>query len=127
MAKDTLFKLDEDTKNTILEVSALSGISQNIVKEAYEYLLISWAVKLAENPDKYASLNIPYMGTVGVKFKEDRIDVNGNLVTEVDAFIDLADPFKKLVGDVYNEEQTEIIDMLKKKIKNAITVASATD
>lgn len=127
MAKDTLFKLDEDTKNTILEVSALSGISQNIVKEVYEYLLIGWAVKLAENSGKYASLNIPYMGTVGVKFKEDRIDVNGNLVTDVDAFIDLSDPFKKLVGDVYNEEQTEIIDMLKKKIKNAITVASTAE
>lgn len=127
MAKDTLFKLDEDTKNTILEVSALSGVSQNIVKEVYEYLLINWAVKLAENQGKYAMLSVPYLGSVGVKFKEDKVDSAGNLTTEVDAFVDLCDPFKKLVGDIYNEEQTEIIELLKKKIKNAIMVASTAE
>lgn len=127
MAKDNLFKVDEDTKNVMLEVSALSGISQNIIKEVYEYLLISWAVKLAESPDEFAKLAIPYMGTAEVKFKEDNIDPAGNLQTEVDVRIKLSDSFKKLVGNLYNEEQTEIIDLLKKKIKNSILVASAAE
>ena len=62
-----------------------------------------------------------------VKFKEDKVDSSGNLTTEVDTFVDLCDPFKKLVGDIYNEEQTEIIELLKKKIKNAIMVASSAE
>ena len=71
MANKSLFYLNEDTKNQILEISALSGYAQNVVKEVLEYMLMSWAIKIADNPDKYASLTIPYLGKVIVKYVDD--------------------------------------------------------
>ena len=38
MANKSLFYLNEDTKNQILEISALSGYAQNVVKEVLEYI-----------------------------------------------------------------------------------------
>lgn len=127
MARDTLFKLDENTKNMIAEISALTGIAQNIVKEIYEYFLIDWAIKLAENPDDFADLVIPYLGTIRVKYAGDRETETGELLTDVDTEIELTSAFKKLVGDIYDEGRTEIVPYLQKKIKQAVAVASTTD
>lgn len=127
MARDTLFKLDENTKNMIAEISALTGIAQNIVKEIYEYSLIDWAIKLAENPDNFADLVIPYLGTIRVKYAGDQETDTGELLTDVDTEIELTGAFRKLVGDIYDEGRTEIIPYLQKKIKQAVAVASTTD
>ena len=117
-------KLDEDTKKLVLEVSALSGYAQNVVKEVFEYMLMSWAVKIADKPDEYASLSIPYLGTVSVKFAGDKVLPTGELDTQVDVFADLSDAFRKLIGDIHDEGYSELIPIMSKKIEQAIMVAS---
>ena len=123
--KEALLKTDNDTKQLILEVSALSGYSQNVVKEVLEYLLVSWAICVVDKPDDFAELKIPYLGSVKVKYKKDIINKEGELETEVDSFVDLSDYFKKLVGDLYSEGISDIVPLLSKKIEQAVLVASA--
>ena len=123
--KEALLKTDNDTKQLILEVSALSGYSQNVVKEVLEYLLVSWAVCVADKPDDFAELKIPYLGSIKVKYKEDIINNEGELETIVDSFVDLSSYFKKLVGDLYSEGISDLVPLLSKKIEQAVLVASA--
>lgn len=119
-------RLEEDTKNVILEVSALSGYAQNVVKEIFEYLLVNWAIKIADHPEDYATLVLPYLGTLNVKFAGDKVLSSGELSTEVDVFADLTSSFKKLVGDLHDEGYTELVPMMSKKIEQAVMVASNT-
>lgn len=126
MTNNNLLKLDDDTKNVIMEISALSGIPQNVVKEVLEYLLCSWAIKIADHPESYASLTIPYLGTVSVKYVEDKVLPNGEISPEVDCFADLATNFRKLVGDIYYEKDVCLVPMLQRKIEQAIMVASSS-
>ena len=122
--KDTPLKTDNNTKQLILEVSALSGYSQNVVKEVLEYLLVSWAICVVDNPDSFAELKIPYLGSVKVKYKEDIVNNEGELETVVDSFVDLSAYFKKLVGDLYSEGISDLVPLLSKKIEQAVLVAS---
>lgn len=123
---NNLLKVSEETKNVILEVSALSGISQNIVKEVFEYLLINWAIKVADHPDEFANLDIPYLGSISVKYKNDIVTPSGDLATEIESFSDVSDTFKTLIGTLHDEGRTELIPLLSKKIEQAIMVASTT-
>ena len=127
MANKSLFSLNEDTKNQILEISALSGYAQNVVKEVLEYMLMSWAIKIADNPDKYASLTIPYLGNVMVKYVDDEVLPTGELSTITDSHVVLNDQFKKLIGDIHDEGMTELVPMMEKKIKNAVMIAASND
>lgn len=120
-------KLNEDTKAFVSEISALSGIPQNVVKEVLEYMIIDWAIKISDNSDKYVELTIPYIGQIGVKYEGDSINQNGDLITEVGSYVNLSSSFKKLVGDIHDEAKTELIEMLQRKIEQAILVASAAD
>jgi len=122
----SLLKVSEETKNVILEVSALSGISQNVVKEVFEYLLINWAIKIVDNPDKFANLDIPYLGSVSVKYSGDKVLPTGELYTELESYSDINDNFRSLVGTLHDEGRTELIPLLSKKIEQAIMVASTT-
>ena len=127
MANKSLFYLNEDTKNQILEISALSGYAQNVVKEVLEYMLMSWAIKIADNPDKYASLTIPYLGNVMVKYVDDEVLPTGELSTITDSQVVLNDQFKKLIGDLHDEGMKELVPMMEKKIKNAVMIAASND
>lgn len=117
-------KLTEDTKNMIMEVSALSGIPQNVIKEVWEYFLIYAAIKIADTPDAYAEIGIPYVGKLFVQYAKDYITPTGDLATEVNSLIELSPSFKKLVGDLHDEAQTELTNLLTSKIEQAVLVAS---
>ena len=125
MNTSKLLKLSEDTKNVIIEVSALSGISQNIIKEVFEYLLINWAIKISDHPDDFAELDIPYLGTVNVKFSNDTVTDTGDLKTEIESYVEIDEGFKTLIGTIHDEGRTELINMMMKKIEQAIMVASS--
>ena len=121
----TSLKLDEESKKTLLEISALSGYTQNVVKEVLEYLAYSWAIKITDNPDSYTPLSIPYLGTVNVRYRGDTINAKGELETEVDVLTGLNPSFKKLIGDLHDEGYTELIPLMRKKIEQAVAVASS--
>ena len=120
-----LFKLEESTKNLILEVAALSGYGQSVVKECYEYMLLNWAVKIADHPGEFVALDIPFLGTINVKYDGDEVLPTGELSTKLLSNISFLPSFRKLVGEIEDEGYTEIIPLVTKKIENAVMVASA--
>ena len=118
------FKLTDETKNMIMEVSALSGIPQNVIKEVWEYFLVYVAIKVADNPDNFAEIVIPYLGKVFVQYSGDTITSTGDISTEVNSILELSPSFRKLVGDLHDEAQTELTNLLAAKIEQAVLVAS---
>lgn len=113
-------KIDDDTRHTIEEISALSGIQRDVVREVWEFTLINWLEKLTRSPEKLNNLTIPFMGQVGVKYVDDVLNATGGIDTNVNAFISLSPFFTSLIGDVIDERQNVIIDVLQKKIDNAL-------
>lgn len=121
---NTFLKLDDECKNILQEISALSGYSQIIIKEVMEYFLIDWALKIVDKPDDYAELSIPFIGKVKVKYLGDKKEDNDTISTEVDAVLELSPSFKKLIGDLHDEGRTEIDKALQRKIDTAVLIAS---
>ena len=119
--------MSEDTKNMVSEVSTLLGVSQSLVKEIFEYMLLDFAIKISKNPDESTKLDIPYIGSLFVKYKEDQVDENGELNTIVDCDIELYPSFKKLIGDLHDEGYTDLIPIFTKKIEQAIMVATSDE
>ena len=119
--------MSEDTKNMVSEVSTLLGVSQSLIKEIFEYMLLDFAVKLAKSPDQLTKLDIPYVGSLYVKYKDDELDKNGELETIVDCNVALYPSFKKLVGDIHDEGYTDLIPVFTKKIEQAIMVATSDE
>ena len=78
---NTFLKLDDECKNILQEISALSGYSQIIIKEVVEYFLIDWALKIVDKPDDYAELSIPFIGKVKVKYLGDKKEDNDRCCT----------------------------------------------
>lgn len=121
---NTFLKLDDECKNILQEISALSGYSQIIIKEVMEYFLIDWALKIVDKPDDYAELSIPFIGKIKVKYLGDKKEDNDTISTEVDATLELSSSFKKLIGDLHDEGRTEIDKALQRKIDTAVLIAS---
>lgn len=103
----------------------MSGIPQNIVREVLEYMLINWSIKISDNPDTFSDLPVPFLGKVCVRYSGDIINPSGDLSTEVECFAVLEDNFKKLIGDLHDEAKTELVNILQKKIEQAVMVASS--
>lgn len=121
---NNVLKLTDETKNIIMEASALSGIPQNVIKEVWEYFLVNAAIKIADNPDGYAEIGIPYLGKIFVQYVGDSITPTGELSTEVNSLVELSPSFKKLIGDLHDEAQTVLTNLLTSKIEQAVLVAS---
>lgn len=121
---NNVLKLTDETKNIIMEASALSGIPQNVIKEVWEYFLVNAAIKIADNPDGYVEIGIPYLGKIFVQYVGDSITPTGELSTEVNSLVELNPSFKKLIGDLHDEAQTVLTNLLTSKIEQAVLVAS---
>lgn len=125
MIDSNILKLDEETKVLISEISALSGYSQTVIKEIVEYMLVNWVVKIADNPDSFANLSIPYLGKLKVKYEGDRLMPSGEITTDVLVDTELSPAFRKLIGDLHDEAKTEVEDALRKKIDTTVLIASS--
>ena len=114
-------KLDKETKQLVEEISALSGIQRDVVREVWEFTFIRWLEQITNDPEKLQSLVIPFLGSVGVRYTGDTLNEDGSLETQADAFVSLSSSFRSILGDVYDEKRNIIIDILQKKIDNAIS------
>lgn len=124
---ENYFKLSEEDKQLIQEISVLSGYGQNIIKECFDFMLINWTIKMAQNDGKRAPLHVPFLGTVGVRYEGDEIQDTGELITDVSALVALNPALKKLVGETHDEGQSVVTRMLKQKIKNTVVTATESD
>ena len=118
-------KLDEEMVGLLNEISAISGIQRVVIREVWEYMLISWAEKLASNEGKLTTLKVPFLGNIAIQYKEDIMNENGTVSTEVNQFVNVSDSFKKLVGDIHDEKFNVIDTLLKKKIDSALLSLTA--
>lgn len=121
---NSFLRIDEECKNIIQEISALSGYSQIIIKEILEYFLIDWSLKIVDNPDNYAELLIPFIGKLFIKYDGDKKVNPEEITTKVSSYIEINESFKKLIGDLHDEGRTEIDRALQRKIDNAVMIAS---
>jgi len=118
-------KLTDDQKKLVDEISALSGISKDVIREVWEMTLIRWIEQVAANPKGMNHLEIPFVGQLGIRYVGDTIESSGALSTNVDVFTDLLPSFRKLIGDTVDEGPSVVIDLLKKKIDNAVLTLSS--
>ncbi len=117
-------KLDEESKSIIEDVSALSGIQKDIVREVWELTLYRWLETITRNPKGLNQITIPFLGNVGVRYLGDVRAEDGTFSANVESFIGLSDKFKALVGDIYSENTLVLSSLLEDKIKQAINSAS---
>lgn len=117
-------KIDDTLKRQIDEISALSGIQRDAVREVFEFMLIRWSEQLAASPEKLVHLQIPFLGSIAVRYAGDKLLESGEVSTDVTAFFSLSDQFKKLVGDIHDEGDNIVTELLRKKIENAILTSS---
>jgi len=120
-------KLNEEQKKMVDEISALSGIQKEIIREVWEYTLIRWAEQIASNPKKLTVLEIPFAGKLGVKYDGDVVESSGAVSTKVTALFDPSAQFKKLIGDIEDEGDSIVTDLLKKKIEAALLTLTVSD
>lgn len=120
-------KIDKDTKHLIEEISALSGIQRDVVREVWEFTFIRWLEQITQDPEKLQTLTVPFLGSVGVRYTGDTLNEDGSLETQADAYVSLSSSFKNVLGDVYDEKRNIIIDILQKKIDNAIATIIEED
>lgn len=120
-------KIDKETKHLIEEISALSGIQRDVVREVWEFTLIRWIEQITNDPEKLQTLTIPFLGSIGVRYTGDSLNEDGSLQTEADAFVSLSPFFKTVLGEVYDEKKNLIIEVLQKKIDDAISTIMDDD
>jgi hypothetical protein len=113
-------KLNDIDKKLVDELSALSGISKDVIREVWEYMIVYWAEQISRSPEKPHTLEIPFLGSLYVKYIGDEETPDGYLTTNVDAFISLSTQFKKLVGDIVDEKDSVVLDLLRTKIDQAL-------
>ena len=114
-------KLDEETRHTIEEISALSGIQRDVIREVWEFTFIRWVEQITREPTKLNNLQVPFLGTIGVRYVEDQLGMDGSIETTVDSFVSLSQFFKKVIGEVYDGKTGAIHELLEIKIDNAIS------
>lgn len=119
-----LLKITDEQKKLIDEISAISGIGKEIVREVWEFTIIRWIEQVTKNPKGLNNFEIPFVGQLGVRYVGDTIEENGALSTNVDAFVSLHPSFRKLIGDTVDEGPSLVVDLLKKKIDNAVLTLS---
>ena len=70
--------LTEDQKVLIDEISALSGIQKNVIREVWEFTLIRWAESIATDPARRVELDVPFLGKISVKYEGDSLESDGS-------------------------------------------------
>jgi hypothetical protein len=113
-------KLDDDTKHLVEEISALSGIQRDVVREVWEFTLVRWIELITRDPEKLQTLAIPFLGQIGVRYTGDALRSDGSLETQAEAFVSLSPLFLHLLGDIYDEKTNLLTDILEKKIDDSV-------
>jgi len=117
-------KLDDESKSVIEDISALSGIQKDIIREVWELTLYRWLETITRNPKGVNRLTIPFLGSVGVKYIGDTKNADGSFTPNVESFVSVSEKFKALIGDVYTENSLVLASLLEEKIKASIMTAS---
>lgn len=113
--------LDKKTKETIQDISAISAIRPDVIRQVWEFTLMSWFLKMSENPEKEHTFSIPFVGDLTVKYKNSCPNQDGDFDTIIESKFEPSKDFCNLVGDVYYEANNSVIEYIQNNlIKNTI-------
>lgn len=124
-------QLNDEQKQLLEEISNLAGFQRAVIREVWEFTLISWVekltTKLVENEHGMTNIDVPFLGKVGIKYLGDEQTASGAVSTNVQAFITLDPNFRKLVGDIVDEKESIVTDLLIQKAENALLTISSSE
>lgn len=113
--------MTKKSKELLQEVSALFGVRADVVKQIWDYTIVTLFLKMAENPEKEHVLQIPMIGELVIKYKNSYYIKDGTVpITEVESKLRLDDEFKNLIGDIYFQGNSPIIQFIQDNLTNTI-------
>ena len=98
-------------RDTLIRVHLISGIPYDVVKEVMESFAIDTFMNYVEGQET----KIPYIGTMDISYKGDKIQRKGKQAV-VEAKLDLDDFFVRNIGEDADKEKTEFEKMAEAKI-----------
>ncbi len=108
--------LDKDTKELLKDISSLFGVKEDIIKDVWEYTLITWLLKLSDSNANLKRIKIPYIGSVGLRFLGEKIG-DEKIDADYDAFLALNENFKDVLKTIKNNGSEELTQLIQQKIK----------
>lgn len=117
--------IDNQTKTLITEVSTLMGVDEKLVFSVLENLLIAWGLKILKDSDNaLISIPIPYIGTIGLRYKGDVVQSStSDMTSDADYFLSISDNFKKFVYNLHDGKDEFLGSFMKEKICRDLNVA----
>lgn len=107
------FTLDSRTKELLNDIASLFGVKPEIVKSIWEFTVFTWLLKYKDSTNKVVSCPIPFLGSIGLKYKGDSIDDKNNLTADLDCFVSVNDDFKKTVYNAMNDDYSDLSSYVK--------------
>lgn len=111
--KNPLFKMDDETKEILAEVSATFGVKNSIVVEVWQYTIFALLLHITENKAPLAKLKIPYIGSIGIRDNGSTVNSKGVSEPDIETFLCISDEFKELYGKVRNGNFSALSDYIK--------------
>lgn len=108
-------KMNDTTKSFLEEVSSLFGKSKNTIQQVWEYTLFTWILKAANNEGNATRIDIPYLGSACIKYKNETINENGEISADIDLLVGLSDEFKKMLYEAKNEDTSKLTEYVKQQ------------
>jgi len=109
------FSFDKDTKDMLTAISNIYGVKEDVIKEVWEYTLFYWFLQINSQNKKVKTIQVPFLGNIGVKYKNDSINEEG-IFADADIFVSLSDSFKKMLSDIYNGNKSSLIEFFDKNV-----------
>lgn len=105
--------MDSRTKELLNDIASAFGVKPDIVRTVWEFTIFTWLLKYKDSEAKVVSLPIPYLGSIGIKYKNDVIDDKNNITADFDCFISVNEEFKDLIHKVMNDDYSELSQYVK--------------
>lgn len=109
--------LDKETKELLEDISSLFGVKPDIVKDVWEYTVITWLLKMSDSEANLKRIRIPYVGSIGLRFTGEKIGSEDKIEADYDAFVAINSNFKDTLKAIKNNSSDELTALIQNKIK----------
>lgn len=109
-------KLSEKNKDSIEKLHLLSGENKATIQKVFQNLVVLIALNYLEED----TTNIPFIGDIKLSHVSDeKVGNRAKAVVEVDFEAD--DTIIRLIGNISNDGETSVEDLIKNKIRRELT------
>ena len=117
---DNLFKEDEATKAMILEISSLMQVKADIVRNVWQFTVLSMMLRVAETDEnKLTRLVLPYIGSIGIK-NNGTIATTKGMEQDLDVFMSLSENFKNMFNKCQGGNYADLSEYVQKKFLDPV-------